>query len=177
MKNFKAVAIAALGLLTVVAGAQAKADGPPDYTFDKAAAQGGMTEVRLGRIAAMNAGSPSVKRFGQRMVIDHSNANADLMRTAKMQGVTLPAKPNLMQQTTIFRLSHMHGASFDRAYVAEMLKDHKGDDAAFSNELANGSNSADRAFAQRTLPVIQDHLQMITQISQNMHSGNKMSSM
>src|SRR5690606_5900401 len=42
----------------------------PDRRFMTEAAQGGMAEVELGRIAAERASNEEVKRFGQRMVDD-----------------------------------------------------------------------------------------------------------
>jgi predicted outer membrane protein len=52
-----------------------------DKQFVAEAAEGGMTEVELSKIAEKSA-NPEVKRFGERMVQDHSaaNARADLDR-------------------------------------------------------------------------------------------------
>ena len=41
---------------------------PADKTFAMHAAQGGLAEVQMGKLAAQNASSPDVKQFGQRMV-------------------------------------------------------------------------------------------------------------
>ena len=43
--------------------------------FVREAADGGMAEVALGKMAVAQAQSPEVKQFGQRMVDDHSKAN------------------------------------------------------------------------------------------------------
>src|SRR5215212_11368376 len=51
-----------------------------DFLMD--AAMGGLLEVELGRLAAQQGASDTVKQFGQRMVDDHSQANTQLMTLA-----------------------------------------------------------------------------------------------
>jgi predicted outer membrane protein len=46
--------------------------GSADKAFIKDAAKGGMMEVALGRVAEENATDSEVKKFGERMVKDHS---------------------------------------------------------------------------------------------------------
>lgn len=46
-----------------------------DRTFMNKAAQGGMAEVELGRLAEQNAQSQDVKDFGKRMIEDHRKAS------------------------------------------------------------------------------------------------------
>jgi putative membrane protein len=53
-----------------------------DQDFMLAAAQGGMTEVKLGELAAQNGTRADVKEFGQMMVKDHSAINGDLKALA-----------------------------------------------------------------------------------------------
>src|SRR5436190_20561925 len=65
-----------------------------DADFAVAAAQGGMMEVDLGKLAMENGSSPSVKQFGQSMVTDHSNANEELKTMAASKNISLPAVPD-----------------------------------------------------------------------------------
>ena len=58
---------------SMMAGAKA-----PDETFVVKAARGGMAEVELGKLAVEKAASDEVKKFGQRMVDDHSKASDEL---------------------------------------------------------------------------------------------------
>jgi putative membrane protein len=53
-----------------------------DTKFIKEAAAGGMAEVALGQLAVEKASSADVKKFGQRMVDDHSKANDELKQLA-----------------------------------------------------------------------------------------------
>src|ERR1035438_9283123 len=53
-----------------------------DTQFAKKAAQGGMAEVKMGQLAQEKGTSDAVKKFGQRMVDDHSKAGDDLKKAA-----------------------------------------------------------------------------------------------
>jgi putative membrane protein len=57
------------------------------------------------------------------------------------------------------RLSKLSGAQFDRAYMQDMVKDHEEDVAEFQREANNGSDPDVKAFAGKTLPTLQSHLQ------------------
>jgi len=133
----------------------------PDKEFMVKAAQGGMGEVALGALAQHHGSKAGVKRFGQRMVTDHSKANAELMRVAAEKGVTLPDAPGPEEQATKAKLSSLSGAAFDKAYVSDMVEDHKKDIADFTKEAMTGKDPAVKAFAAKTLPTLQMHLQMV----------------
>jgi putative membrane protein len=54
--------------------------GSDDRKFIMEAAHGGMMEVSLGRTAVDKATNTNVKQFAQRMIDDHSKANAELQQ-------------------------------------------------------------------------------------------------
>ena len=67
--------VAALAAGVLAAQSNNSADRmAPDRGFITAAAQGGKAEVEMGHLAVQHASDPAVKRFGQRMVDDHSKA-------------------------------------------------------------------------------------------------------
>lgn len=145
--------------------AKSQAGQTGDAKFIMEAAQGGMMEVELGRLASERASSDDVRRFGARMVEDHSKANDELKRLAAAKGVTLPAEMSAKERAEAARLARLTGAQFDREYVRMMLKDHKKDVAEFQRQSTKGRDADVRAFAARTLPVLQTHLSMIQEIS------------
>ncbi|HEX8091126.1 MAG TPA: DUF4142 domain-containing protein, partial [Blastocatellia bacterium] len=57
-------------------GSSSLADSERKFVMETA--HNGMAEVRLGRMASERASSDEVKRFGQRMVDDHTKANQEL---------------------------------------------------------------------------------------------------
>src|SRR5205085_12416343 len=60
-------------------------------------------------------------------------------------------------------------------YVKMMLSDHKKDVGEFQKESTRGADADVKSFATRTLPTLQEHLQMIQRINDKMmlrKSGN-----
>lgn len=58
------------------------------------------------------------------------------------------------------KLRSLTSASFDRAYAQEEVRDHQEDVALFQKDATSGKDAALRGFAQKTLRVLQQHLQM-----------------
>jgi len=136
-------------------------DSPDD--FMKEAAQGGMAEVELGKLAAQKAADPEVKKFGQMMVADHGKANTELKALAGKKNITLPADLG-SHQSTLDRLKGLSGADFDKAYVSGMLDDHETDVKAFQSQADNSADADVKAFAAKTVPVLKKHLESIQKI-------------
>src|SRR5438105_12166476 len=86
-----------------------------DKNFMMNAAKGGMMEVEWGKLAAQNGQNADVKKFGNRMVTDHSRANSELMTLAKEEGVALPAARSAGKWKS------------DKDYMDTMVKDHQAD--------------------------------------------------
>ena len=100
-----------------------------------------MAEVELGQLAEQNGQSQEVKDFGKRMVTDHSKANDELKQVAEKEDVTLPTTLDAKDQATKERLEKLHGAAFDKAYMHDMVMDHKADIAEFKHEEASSAQS------------------------------------
>ena len=148
--------------------AQSAAIPAADKDFMIKAAQGGQGEVALGALAQHRGVSNGVKEFGQKMVTDHSKANAALMRVAAKKNVSLPDAPGPEEQATKARLSRLSGMTFDKAYASDMVEDHVKDIADFTKEANTGQDPAVRAFAAKTLPTLKMHLRMALAL----HSGH-----
>jgi len=129
-----------------------------DYKFLTEAAKGGMMEVRLGEIAKEKATSQPVRDFAQRMITDHSKANDELRQLAASKGATVPAEISHHENAMIENLQKVSGREFDKEYMAAMTKDHKKDVKEFQDAVKDVSDPDLKAFAQKTLNVIQDHL-------------------
>ena len=143
-----------------------------DTQFAKKAAQGGMAEVKLGQLAQEKGTSDSVKKFGQRMVEDHTKAGDELKRAAAQENITLPEDVSAKDKATYDALSKLSGAAFDRAYARDMVKDHEEDIADFNKEANGGKNAAIKDFATQTLPTLQDHLKEAKEMRQNVSASN-----
>jgi len=137
-----------------------------DQKFMLAAAQGGMTEVKLGELAAQNGDRADVKDFGQMMVRDHSAINADLKTLAAQKEVTLPDALDAKHQRLVNKLAALSGPAFDDAYIAAMMKGHKMDAKAFKSESEATTDPDVKGFVDKSLRVVQMHLDKIMTLRQ-----------
>ena len=136
--------------------ASAKSNGAAlsakDKRFINEAAKGGMMEVEDGKMAAKNAKNADVKKFGNRMVTDHSKANSELISLASAKGVQLPAAKSAEKWKN------------DKTYMDMMVKDHEKDISEFQAEAKSGNDADLKKFASKTSKVIEKHLQMAKEI-------------
>jgi len=144
-----------------------------DKQFVMEAAQGGSAEVQLGNLAVQKAASSDVKQFGQRMVDDHSRVGDELKQFASRKNVSLSSEIGAQHQEVIDRLSKLSGKEFDRAYMAEMLKDHEKDVAAFDRISQQGNDPDLRAWTTKSLPTLREHLQMAQDIARKVGAAPK----
>lgn len=131
-----------------------------DTAFIKKAADGGMTEVELGKVAEKNGQKDDVKSFGSHMVKDHGKANDELKSVASKMNVTVPDKVSAEHQAKIDKMAKMSGAAFDTAYTKEMVASHEKTIAAFETARGKVGNEDLKKFIDDTLPVIKGHLEM-----------------
>lgn len=136
------------------------ADMNPDHNFMASAAKGNLEEIAAGRLALVQSTSPDVKKFAQHMIDDHSQANRELSDLAQKMDVSLPSEPDESQQKEVSRLSGLHGHEFDQAFASLMVSSHMKAVALFEGSSKLGLDPEVRAFSQKTLPVIEDHLKM-----------------
>ena len=150
----------AMGSNNSTAKATASSVSSGDRKFMEKAAQGGMAEVELGKLATQKASAPEVKQFGQRMVDDHSKANDQLKQIATSKGVNLPTDLDRSTRREMDKLSKLSGADFDREYMKHMVSDHKKDVSEFKSEARKAKDADLKQFAASTEPTLEQHLQL-----------------
>jgi putative membrane protein len=137
----------------------AKTAGATPETFVKTAAQDGMTEVALAKVALSKSSNQDVKDFATKMQQDHSQADQQLAAIAKTKGIAVPTKLDAKHEAMVKTLSAKSGADFDKAYAQHMAKGHAKAVALF--QAASNSSDPDlAAFAQKTLPTLEVHKQL-----------------
>jgi putative membrane protein len=136
----------------------AKAGGvsASDQAFARKAAEGGMKEVALAKLAQQKASNDQVKSYAQRLERDHAQANDELKAWAAQKNVTLPSEAMGKDN----KLESLQGAAFDKAYIAAMVADHKKDIAAFEKQASRGTDPDLKALVQKTLPTLKEHLKL-----------------
>jgi len=129
-----------------------------DANFVKEAAEAGLAEVQMGQIAQQNAQNQSLKDFGSRIVADHTKANQELMQIASQKGIQTPTAMNSRDQQMIQHLSSLNGAEFDKMCEKHAVEAHLKAVKAFKIEAQRGQDADIKAFAEKTLPTLEEHL-------------------
>ncbi len=80
--------------------------------------------------------------------------------------MTMPAGPSHMDNHEMGKLSKLSGAAFDREYMDNMVKDHQKAVKEFQKEADKAKDADVRNFAAKTLPTLQEHLQMAQNANQ-----------
>ncbi|WP_206105971.1 DUF4142 domain-containing protein [Olivibacter sp. XZL3] len=130
-----------------------------DLDFAKEAANGGMAEVALGKLAQKKATDSKVKEFAVMMVTDHTKANDELKALASSKNIELPTVPSEDKQQAEEKLSAMSGAEFDKAYITQMVEDHKKTVALFETASTSVKDAELKSFIDKTLPTLKTHLE------------------
>lgn len=138
--------------------------GSPDARFVELASASGMAEVNLGKLGAAQGQSPTVKAFGQQMVDDHTKANEELKTIASGKSLPVSTQPMESDAKEASLIASKQGTEFDAAFKKKMVADHQKAVTLFSKESKSGTDSELKAFAAKTLPTLQHHLQMAEQL-------------
>ena len=154
MKTLIATLFAAVSALAFAADQQ-----NPDHDFFTQAAESGMAEVELGKLAEKRASDPAVKQFASEMVKDHSAANDKLEKLAAQKSVPLPKELSTAQKATRKTLEMQSAADFDAAYIKNQVDAHEDAVALFKKEIASGKDSDAKSLASNLLPTLQNHLE------------------
>lgn len=132
-----------------------------DTAFMKQAAENNHAEIESSRLAEHKASDPAVKAFAQQMVADHGKTGQELAALASSKGVELPDGPSMMQKAKLKLLEAADGADFDRRYSETMgLAAHRDTIALFQKAAKEARDPEVKAFATKTLPALQGHLDM-----------------
>jgi putative membrane protein len=140
-------------------------NNPPTISTDEEstrflvdAANGGMAEVDLSKLAREKASNPKVKDFAAMMVNDHTSANSEVKTLAAKRNVTLPSTPGDEKKRTYDDLNAKSGADFDKAYMKTMVDDHEATIRLFEKASNNVNDTEVKTFVDNTLPKLKVHL-------------------
>ncbi|HEX8251976.1 MAG TPA: DUF4142 domain-containing protein [Thermoanaerobaculia bacterium] len=149
---------------TGVTGGTVSSASPEDKEFVANAGMSGLSEVQLANLALQRSENAQVKAFAQRMLTDHTKSNAELSQLATAKGLVLPAELAGTHQQGLEHLQGLSAAEFDRAYMQHMVSDHNTALQLFQNGAAQATDPEIKAFATRTLPILQEHARMAQQV-------------
>ncbi|MEP6922568.1 MAG: DUF4142 domain-containing protein [bacterium] len=149
-----------------------------DQKFMMMAAQGGMSEIEMARLALQKSSNDAVKQYAQKMIDDHTMAGDELKQLASAKGVMLSMDAD-RQMAMMAKMQKMSSMEFDMMYVKDAgVKAHQDMEKLFMRESMSGKDMEAKAFAAKTLPTVRMHLQMARELMMNMKGmKNNMSGM
>lgn len=162
--------------LSAVGFAQEKAPDsnmPMGNAFLAKVSQINEAEMALGKLAQEKGNNSGVRQFGKLMVSDHSHAEEALQPLAAKLHVSIDTKPGKGVIALETRLSHLSAAQFDKDYMQHMVAGHNGAIAMIENEIEHDQNASARAFAEKILPTVQDHLRVAENVVGQMGMSGK----
>lgn len=125
-------------------------------------------EIALGKVAQTNASFAPVKKFGAYMVKSHTQLSDNLQKVAAAEKIPLPTQLDAKHAAILKKLSALHGAAFDKAYIPAMVEGHTKVLAMLKSFCAACQNPAICKFAKQTTPVIAAHLKAAQKVQAQM---------
>jgi putative membrane protein len=177
----KTYAMLAIGLAGALAAGTAVAQtnsstNPPAKTADKvsqkfikAAIEGDIAEIDVGKLAQEKGQSEAVKNYGAMLVKDHGAHKAKAEEVASQLGVTPPTGSSFGEKATYAKLKLLSGGTFDRSFAKSMVKDHRDDIKDYRKEASK--NDPAGQLAKETLPTLEKHLQAAQRLTAEKHSS------
>lgn len=172
--------VAALAQTTGGTGAgapgMATANATVDQLFAMSGTESNLFEIASSRLVVDKGANAAVKQHAQRMIEDHRKAQADLEKAAGEQlmgaagtrmvsgnAATMPiadlsAMLTPPKRLMVANLQSLSGADLDRSYVAGQVNAHEATVMLLNTEVKLGNNQELKAYAQKALPVVQQHL-------------------
>lgn len=133
-----------------------------DSSFMQVAGSVGLLQLKLGKLAEKKGSSTGVREFGRRMVADYSKANEELAAAARQ--AAFPAPVLLRQHQQILnRFTRKGRSSFDKDYMAEMVKNQGEEVRLFRRESEAGRVQSLKLLAASMLPQLEHRLTLATQ--------------
>ena len=134
-------------------------------------------DIDAGQLAAKNAASPEVRKFGQQMVTDHTGVNKSAVDLATKLKVT-PQENETSKalkaggEKNVANLKTLKGAAFDKAYVDHEVAYHAQVlDALDKTLIPNASNAELKALLVKVRPAFVAHLEHAKGLQKSLAGG------
>jgi putative membrane protein len=161
------VGMVSLATLCLVLSAQTGDLSNTDKAFLRSAAEADMTEAHVGKMAQDKSSADSIKNFGQSLVQDRTKAYEELTALANKTGVNIPKGIDIRRIRTIEDLTREKGSAFDRDFAMHEVQDHRRTIAEFKREADKGRNADLKAYAQKMIPTLEEHLRKAEELEKS----------
>ena len=160
----RAIRIGLLSGLLVPGGAMVAAAAPAqsaqapsntEQAYLRNAMDINLIEVALGRLALERGSSDEVKQMATKMVERHTALQSKLGDIARQWGVSPSSETPSERRATQDHLKSLSGGKFDAAFKQAVEDIHQQEMALHRNELAGGTDSALREYAQTRVTALE----------------------
>jgi len=135
-----------------------------DVSLMRELAQANLAEIDTGKLAVSKAKSEPVKQFAQKMVDEHSKMMQEGQQLAAAKGMQMPTSPGVKHEFSKKRLEMGSSDNFDKAYMEQMVADHK-QTLDLLKQAQNSGDASLKAFAGKAIPHVEQHLQEAEQLA------------
>jgi putative membrane protein len=120
-----------------------------------------MFEIESSKLASQK-GNAAEKTFATQMITDHTKTSTELkgMVTGGKVNANLPTVLDSTHQAKLDKLNANSGDEFAKAYADDQIAAHKDAVNLFERYAKGGENAELKAWASKTLPALQHHLEM-----------------
>jgi putative membrane protein len=134
--------------------------------FIEEASAKGLAEIESSKLALSKSDAPAVRKFAEAMIADHAKANEELSAIARSKKLEVADEPELLNKAKAKILKQRDGQSFDEAYANNQVMAHEQTLELFQ-KAANSKDAEVKAFARKTLPKLQHHLEKARELQAN----------
>lgn len=148
------------------APASVMADSTDSMTYLQQAAAGDLYEIESSRLALEKVQDPQVQSFAQ-MMIDHHQTTTQQLTAAAQQAGLSTGQPQLspLQQQQMDALRAAQGEEFASTYLSQQREAHQMALQLHQTYAQQGDNPALKATASKAVPIIQQHISRLEQLS------------
>jgi predicted outer membrane protein len=115
-------------------------------------------------VAESRAENDAVEDFAERMISEHGSMYEEWEELAQKIDMETDIDLEQAQEPTVERLRNLSGTAFDQAYMAEMIRLHEQDLAAFQRMGTSARSPEVRQLATSGVSTIQEHLTLARQV-------------
>jgi len=162
--------VAMVGLSVVAL--EDKGEKCDNASFAKKASCGNLTEIKMGKLAQESATSSDVKAFAAKMVKEHSKAQGELKAACKASKTECPAEQTKEGKAECEKCEKLKGEkNFDAVYMAMQVECHEKALKLYEKAAKECESAEIKAYAEKTIPAIKEHLAMAKKIKGDLGSG------
>jgi putative membrane protein len=168
------IAAIAVASSMLFAAAGASAQGINDAQIASIVVTANQVDIDAGKLAQTTSSNAEVKKFGERMVTDHTGVNksaVDLVTKLKVTPQDNPTSQSLKSggESNLANLKNLKGAAFDKAYIDHEVAYHQQVlDAVDKTLIPNAKNEELKALLVKVRPAFVAHLEHAKMLQSSM---------